>query len=258
MTKTAKTTTTTTATTTAQATPTEITAAFQKLSNTDFSVKNANLLLNLKPIKNVDYLTKGLVFFNLKALKARCEDALKKVSEELANCTTETPTSVKTALQAKADLISDRLGNINDRLDKLSLSDEEKESYLSDNYLQLISHSVGWKSNLPTTNMETIMSLLESTRATGILSPAVKKDLKAELDKVCELYKTEDSENYNASMVHFNMHMVNLVHHLYFQSPKLGKAGVYTESWKKERQMASIIMDVLVAKIQGKITSFID
>lgn len=261
MAKIAKTTTTTTSvkTTTIPATitevPTDITVAFARMSSKDLSLDDANLLLNVRPIKNIEYFKKGIIYFNLRALKNQCIDIANKTAKAIEKATTAPE---KKALEEKLENVNERKTDMDNRINSLNLSEKEIVTYTEDNYLQLIAHSVGWKSCLPVSNMESVMLLLEKTRNNGTLSTAIKKDLKTELDKICEFYKTEETAVYHASRVHFNMHMVTLIHHLYFNVPKLSKDGVYTESWQKQKHMSNIIMTVLCAKIQNKITTYND
>lgn len=242
-------------TTTAQeVTPTEIVVSFHKLDKRTFELLNANLLVNLSCIKNTDYFKRGLSYFNLRGIKNTLIDSIKKLNEDIS----EASEAEKEALNAKLKAAENRLTDINQRIVDMNLSEIEETTYNNDMFVQFVSISTGWTFNIPETSIDAVMDILVKTENNLGFSQEIKKALKDTLNKVTEIFATENNENYSNSRVNFNSTMTELVYRTYAEKPRLGKKGVYKESWKNKRVMSGIILDIACAKFQNKIKAYAD
>ncbi len=234
--------------------PTEILVSFQKLDKRTFELLNANLLVNLSCIKNTDYFKRGLSYFNLRGIKNTLIDSIKKLNEDIL----ETTEPEKEALNAKLKVAENRLTDINQRIANMNLSEIEVVTYNNDMFIQFVSTSTGWTFNIPENVIDPVMDLLRDTEDNVGFSQEIKKALKDALNKVVEIFATKDNEYYSNSRVNFNSTMTELVYRTYADKPKLGKGGVYKETWKNKRIMSKIILDIACAKFQNKIKAYAD
>ena len=229
--------------------PTEITLSFIKLDKRTFTLTDANLIVNLTHVKDVTYFKRGMIYFNLRAIKNTLIDVMTKIKEDMAEATK----TEQDALAIKLSAADDRFGDINARINALDLPEDVETAYNNDMFLQFCAHTIGWNFNIPENTLNPIMDILRTTQNNAGLDQVTKNNLKAALNKVCEIFGTEDNVVYKKSVMNFNATMTELVYRTYADKPKLGKKGAFKESWKNARIMSNIILTIACAKYQGKI-----
>lgn len=230
----------------------------------DMTLKDKKLNIAFSNVKDYDYFSRGISFFNYASIIVVIEAEKKKVDAILTNIKSENVNyeddPVFAGYKQRLKDLDSFLSKINGYRNNLNISEEEQKLFKSDNFMRLtacVLFKIQDEIALP--NMDEVINALEGYDSVHKLDNVAKKSkdaflkLKEELQKMASLYDTKDGVYYKNSKLNVNHAMTSDIFRIGYGGCKLDKSGNFVRTKSNVKKIRAEIIAQFTGRLQGSI-----